>query len=118
MVVIPGMRTPLVVGREPSLRALEYAKTNNSNMFLATQHDEAVFDPKASEISKFGCVCKVLESIETPDGHFKILVEGIEMAKAVATDDSKGFFFATVLGLDAQGEAAPTTAGSSYAVKA
>jgi len=118
MVVIPGMRTQFMAGRESSVRALEYAKTNNSNLFLATQHDDAVFDPKASEISKFGCICKVLESIETSDGHFKVLVEGIEMAKAFTTDDSKGFFFATVQGLDIRGEDAPNTAGSPYAVKA
>jgi len=31
------------------------------------------------------------------------------MAKAVAIDDSRGFFFATVQGLNIKGEAASTT---------
>jgi len=96
MVVIPGMVTPFVVGRESSVRALEYANAHNGEIFLATQHDANVECPKASEISQFGCICRVVQSIRMDDGHFKVLVEGIEMAKAVATDDSKGFFFATV----------------------
>ena len=64
MVIVPGMMAPFVVGRESSILALEYAQTNNSNMFLATQHDDTVVDPKVTEISKFGCICKVLQSIK------------------------------------------------------
>lgn len=104
MVIIPGMRTPLVVGRESSVRALEYAVANNSSIFLATQHDDTVEAPKATEILKFGCVCRVLQSIKMTDGNFKgnfkVIVEGLEMAKAIAVDDSEGFYLTTVQGLD------------------
>jgi hypothetical protein len=113
MVVIPGMRTPFVVGRESSVRALEYAEANNVSLFLATQHDDAVDAPRATEISKFGCVCRVLQCIKMTDGNFKgnfkVFVEGLEMAKAVAIDDSRGFFFATVQDLNIKDEAVPTT---------
>lgn len=113
MVIVPGMITPFVVGRESSVRALEYAEANNVGLFLATQHDEAVDAPRAAEISKFGCVCRVLKCIKMTDGdfkgNFKVLVEGVEMAKAVAIDDSRGFFFATVRGLNIKGEAVPIT---------
>jgi hypothetical protein len=108
MVIVPGVRTPFVVGRESSVRALEYAKANNCNVFLATQHDDTVADPKAAEISKFGCICKVLQSIKMADGNFKVLVEGLEMAKTVAVDDSKGFFFATVQGLNIKSQTVST----------
>lgn len=113
MVIVPGMRTPFVVGRESSVRALEYAEANNVGLFLATQHDDAVDAPRATEISKFGCVCRVLQCIKMTDGdfkgNFKVLVEGVEMAKAVAIDDSRGFFFATVQNLNVKGEAVPIT---------
>jgi ATP-dependent Lon protease len=108
MVVVPGMTTPFVVGRESSVRALEYAKANNNEIFLATQHDDAVVDPRAAEISKFGCICKVLQSIKMADGNFKVLVEGLEMGKTLEIDDSKGFFFATVQGLNIKSEIVST----------
>jgi ATP-dependent Lon protease len=109
MVIVPGMCTPFVVGRESSVRALEYAKANNGSIFLATQHDEATEAPKAAEISKFGCICRVSQSIKMSDGNFKVLVEGIEMGKVIAVDDSEGFFFATVQGLNIKAEALSTT---------
>jgi len=108
MAIVPGTRTPLVVGRKSSVLALEYAQTNNSNMFLATQHDEAAVDPRPAEISKFGCICKVLQSIKMADGNFKVLVEGLEMGKAVATDESMSFFIATVQGLNIKSETVST----------
>jgi hypothetical protein len=102
MAVVPGVTTPFVVGREFSVRALEYAISNDHKIFLATQHDASISDPKAKEISQFGCICRVLKSIKMTDGNFrgnfKVLVEGLEMAKSIAVDDSEGFFLATVQG--------------------
>ncbi|HTB96484.1 MAG TPA: LON peptidase substrate-binding domain-containing protein [Terracidiphilus sp.] len=96
MVLVPGMKTPFVVGRKSSVRALEYAIANDHKVFLATQHDAVVEDPKTSEISQFGCICRVLQSIKMTDGKFKVLIEGLEMAKSIAVDDRDGVFFATV----------------------
>ncbi|MGO9316975.1 MAG: LON peptidase substrate-binding domain-containing protein [Terracidiphilus sp.] len=109
MVIVTGMTIPLMVGRESSVRALEYADANNTSILFASQHDDAVDAPRATEISKYGCVCKVLQSIKMTDGNFKVLVEGHEMAKAVAIDDRRGFFIATVQSLNIKGEAAPTS---------
>jgi hypothetical protein len=106
MVVIPGMMTRAVAGRESSVRALEYAEANNSCIFLATQHDDTVDTPSAKEISEFGCICKVVQTVKMDNGHLRVLFEGLEMAKTLATDDSKGFFFVTVRGLDSEGRVA------------
>ena len=47
MVIFPYMMTPFVVGRESSVRALEEALTGDKKIFLATQHDASVDEPKA-----------------------------------------------------------------------
>lgn len=96
MVVIPGTKTPFVAGRKRSLRALEYAMVKDERIFLATQNKASVDEPRAEEISKFGCVCKVLQTIKTPDGNVKVLVEGVEMAKTIEVTEGSGFFLATV----------------------
>jgi hypothetical protein len=104
MVVVPGMKTPFLVGRKASIQALEYAMANDQKLFLATQQDAAAEDPKVTEIGQFGCICKVLQNLKMADGNFKILVEGVEMAKAIAVDDSRGFLFATLQNLDIKSE--------------
>ena len=54
VVIFPYMMTPFVVGRESSVRALEEALAADKKIFLATQHDAGVDEPKPNEIySKF-----------------------------------------------------------------
>jgi len=46
MVIFPYMMTPFVVGRESSVRALEEALNGDRKIFLATQHDASVDEPR------------------------------------------------------------------------
>ena len=96
MVIFPYMMTPFVVGRESSVRALEEALTADRKIFLATQHDASIDEPKAEDIYTVGTIGNIVQSVKMPDGNIKVLVEGLERAKAVEMNDSDGFFVATV----------------------
>jgi ATP-dependent Lon protease len=96
MVIFPYMMTPFVVGRESSVRALEEALNGDRKIFLATQHDARIDEPKADDIFTVGTVGNIVQSVKMPDGNIKVLVEGLERAKAVELNDSDGFFVATV----------------------
>ncbi len=96
MVIFPYMMTPFVVGRESSVRALEEALTGERKIFLATQHDARVDEPRPDEIFPVGTIGNIVQSVRMPDGNIKVLVEGIERARAVEISDADGFFVATV----------------------
>ena len=96
MVIFPYMVTPFVVGRESSVRSLEEALTGDRKIFLATQHDASVDEPKAKEIYQVGTICNIVQSVKMPDGNIKVLVEGVERAKSTDVTDVDGFFVATV----------------------
>ncbi len=96
MVIFPYMMTPFVVGRESSVRALEEALTGDRKIFLATQHDASIDEPKAKDIYQVGSICNIVQSVKMPDGNIKVLVEGIERAKSTEVTDRDGFFVATV----------------------
>src|SRR6202790_5521877 len=96
MVIFPYMVTPFVVGRESSVRALEEALTGDRKIFLATQHDASIDEPKAKEIYQVGSICNIVQSVKMPDGNIKVLVEGVERAKSIDVNDRDGFFVATV----------------------
>ncbi len=96
MVIFPYMMTPFVVGRESSVRALEEALNGDRKIFLATQHDASIDEPKAEDIYPVGTIGNIVQSVKMPDGNIKVLVEGIERAKATEMNDSDGFFVATV----------------------
>ncbi len=96
MVIFPHMVTPFVVGRESSVRALEEALTGDRKIFLATQHDASIDEPSADDIYATGTIGNIVQSVKMPDGNIKVLVEGVERARATAVNDEDGFFVATV----------------------
>jgi ATP-dependent Lon protease len=96
MVIFPYMMTPFVVGRESSVRALEEALTGDRKIFLATQHDAGIDEPRPEDIYSVGTIGNIVQSVKMPDGNIKVLVEGLERAKAIEMNDSDGFFVATV----------------------
>src|SRR6202007_1346453 len=96
MVIFPYMMTPFVVGRLSSVRALEEALNGDRKIFLATQHDASIDEPKAKEIYQVGSICNIVQSVKMPDGNIKVLVEGVERAKSIDVTDRDGFFVATV----------------------
>ncbi|HEY1742391.1 MAG TPA: endopeptidase La [Granulicella sp.] len=96
MVIFPHMMAPFVVGRESSVRALEEALNGDRRIFLATQHDAAVDEPTADDIYMVGVIGNIVQSVRMPDGNIKVLVEGVERARASAVNDDDGFFVATV----------------------
>jgi ATP-dependent Lon protease len=96
VVIFPYMMTPFVVGRESSVRALEEAMAGDKKIFLATQHDASIDEPKPNEIYSVGTVVNIVQSLKLPDGNIKVLVEGVERAKVVSISDEEGFFRAMV----------------------
>ena len=96
VVIFPYMMTPFVVGRESSVRALEEAMAGDKKIFLATQHDASIDEPRPNEIYAVGTIVNIVQSLKLPDGNIKVLVEGVERAKVVSVTDTEGFFRAVV----------------------
>src|SRR5881296_3466389 len=92
VVVFPHMMMPFVIGRPSSTRALEHALLKDKRIFLAAQHDASVDDPQPSDIFTMGCVANIVQSLKLPDSNIKVLVEGIERARAVEWKEDKGFY--------------------------
>ena len=109
MVIFPQMMAPFVVGRESSVRALEEALNGDRKIFLATQHDASVDEPTADDIYNVGTVGNIVQSVRLSDGNIRVLVEGVERARAVEVNDEDGFFVATVRTAKNDLQATPAT---------
>jgi len=107
VVIFPYMMTPFVVGRESSVRALEEAMAGDKKIFLATQHDASIDEPKPNEIYTVGTVVNIVQSLKLPDGNIKVLVEGVERAKVFSISDEEGFFRAVVRTFNYKVDAGP-----------
>ena len=92
VVVFPHMMMPFVIGRPSSTRALEHALTKDKRIFLAAQQDASTDDPQPQDIYTMGCVATIVQSLKLPDGNVKVLVEGLDRARAVEWKEDKGFY--------------------------
>ncbi len=78
------------------MRALEEALMGDKKIFLATQHDASVDEPRPDEIYSVGTVANIVQSLKQPDGNIKVLVEGVERGKTISVSEEEGYFRAVV----------------------
>src|SRR5580698_3542406 len=107
VVIFPYMMTPFVVGRDSSVRALEEALASDKKIFLATQHDASVDEPRPDEIYNVGTVANIVQSLKLPDGNIKVLVEGVERGKIISVSEDEGYFRASVKTFNFKVDAGP-----------
>lgn len=96
VVVFPHMVIPLFVGREKSIKALEYAMESNKNILLVAQKIASTDDPKPEDLYHICSVASLLQMLKLPDGTVKVLVEGNYRAEILEVIDSENYFSANI----------------------
>ncbi len=96
IVVFPYMILPLFVGREMSIKAIEYSLSTNRMVLLLTQKDLNVENPAPEDLFSIGTVALVMRMLKLPDGRVKILVQGLSKARALKYDQTDPFFKAAI----------------------
>ncbi len=82
VVLYPHMVSPLFVGRDKSIQALDAAmKADPRRILVVAQKQPDIDDPKADDLYRFGTVATILQLVKLPDGTVKVLVEGVERAR-------------------------------------
>ena len=96
LVVFPNNLLHFEVGREKSIAAVEWAVSNNSDVFLVAQKEMKVEDPKAADLYTYGVVAEVKQVMRVSNDLVRILVEGKYRAKLSEMEDDGSFLLATV----------------------
>ena len=92
LVIFPNMIVPLLVGRDKSVKAVETAILNNSNLILAAQKSAEKDEPLADDIYQIGVESKILQILKMPDGSIKVMVEGIRRLKIESYENEPSYF--------------------------
>ncbi len=97
VVLYPHMVSPLFVGREKSIQALDAAMKNDPRRILVVaQKQPDIDDPQPGDLYRFGTVATILQLVKLPDGTVKVLVEGVERARILELDASGDYYGATI----------------------
>ena len=96
LVVFPNNLLHFEVGRDKSIAAVEWAVSNNSDVFLIAQKEMKVEDPNAADLCTYGVVAEIKQVMRVSDDLVRILVEGKYRAKLTQLDTDGSFLLSTV----------------------
>ena len=68
VVIFPSVVTPLFVGREKSIVALQASMAADKQIMLVAQKDPQKDDPNLKDIYEVGTIATILQLIKLPDG--------------------------------------------------
>ena len=91
-VYFPHMLFPLFLGREKSIRALDYALEKHRYVLLVAQKEVAIDDPTPDDIYTVGTIAEVMQILRVPDGTVRVTLEGVERAKIIQFTQMDPFF--------------------------
>jgi ATP-dependent Lon protease len=81
VVIFPYVVIPLLVGRQPSLAAIEAAVETDKLILLVAQKEGETQEPGAADLHRTGVLGRVLQLARLPNGSTRVLVEGFARAK-------------------------------------
>ncbi len=117
VVVFPYMVTPLLVGRERSVAAVEAAMERDKYLCVTAQRDPETEEPSPEDLHRVGSIIKVLQVIRTPDDTLKILVEGVARVHLEEIREAPGMLEAQVSPVREELSAGPRIEALSRSIK-
>jgi ATP-dependent Lon protease len=100
LVLFPFVMTPLSVGREKSVAAVDQALAEQRLILLLTQTNQEDEEPAGSELHQVGTVAGVVRMIKLPDNRIRILVQGLSRARVEYFLQEAPYFRARVTRLE------------------
>ena len=97
-VLFPGISTSFELSRKASVKAMREAESTGSEIFIVTQKDSSVVEPKDADLFRTGVVARIVHTIKLSNGNWQLMVEGLSRAELVSFSvDESGTFVADVL---------------------
>ena len=94
MVMFPHMVTPLFVGREKSLAAINAAQAKNQTLLAVTQISSEVEDPGPDDWYPVGVELAVGRTLRMPDNSTSVLAQGRRRVQIVRIVRSEPYYVA------------------------
>ena len=87
--VFPSMITHFDVGREKSLKVIQQAMQQDSELIVVTQKDTTTEDPTAEDLYTVGTIVTIKQVAKLKDPHVKVLIEGKVRAKILNINETE-----------------------------
>jgi ATP-dependent Lon protease len=75
-VLFPGVMTPITVGRDKSIRAIQKSYESNRYIGVLSQKDITIEAPGTDDLYEIGTVARILKLLRMPDGSTTAVLQG------------------------------------------
>lgn len=75
-VLYPGIVTPITVGRDKSIRAVQRAYEENRYIGVLSQKDVKIENPSTRDLYRVGTIARILKLLRMPDGSTTAILQG------------------------------------------
>ncbi len=96
LTVFPQLTLHFDVARDASIKALEAAMAENRAIFLVTQRDVTVEDPKGKDLYTIGTIADVKQILRLPENSVRVMVEGRSRGRMVRLTATEPYLTAEV----------------------
>ena len=79
-VIFPGTVFPVTVGREKSVKLVQDVEAGDGWLAAFPQTDISVEDPTEADLCPYGTTCKLIKTLEMPDGTVTAILQGSTLA--------------------------------------
>jgi ATP-dependent Lon protease len=117
-IVFPHMVSPLFIGRDRSVRAVNEANNGNGRLITVAQRDPEILDPVPSDLYSIGTFASVGRVLHMPDGTSSVLVHGEQRVEIVEFVETRPYFLVRVRPIWQPDEKPPATQALMRAVLA
>lgn len=83
-VLFQGAVFPITIGREKSIKLIHDAEKEGFFLGAVPQLDVMVEDPQEDDLFHFGCACRVIKTLEMPDGTITAILQACKRIELVA----------------------------------
>jgi ATP-dependent Lon protease len=80
-VIFPGTIFPVTIGREKSVRLVSDVEQSGGWLGAVPQKDVTVEEPAGKDLCTHGTACKVVKTLEMPDGSMTAILQGVKLLK-------------------------------------
>lgn len=96
MVLFPGVLSPILIGRESSMKLVKKAEKTGSLIGVVSQKDPDVESPTQNDLYTCGVFAKVVKQLTLPGGMVTVIVQGLSRLNLLGIVKEKPFLVGRV----------------------
>ncbi len=99
-VLFPGIVTPITIGRDKSIRAVQRAYDEHRYIGVVSQRDMKIENPTFRDLYSVGTIARILKMLRMPDGSTTAILQGRKRFQVRETVSEEPFLLASITPLE------------------